>query len=140
MRETISEKQLCDSNSGRSGSIHYNTAIFLLLSCYFQGIDDSGENNDSCSVLVIMENRNVQDVYKRQLQSFFITLINSGIFEYFAEYFSDFLLKDLFNILLCDGCVIRKEFIYPVSVFCNLFIACLLYTSVLGKKQCLIKL
>ena len=57
------------------------------------------------------------------LQSFFITLINSGIFEYFAEYFSDFLLKDLFNILLCDGCVIRKEFIYPVSVFCNLFIA-----------------
>ena len=37
------------------------------------------------------------------LQSFFITLINSGIFEYFAEYFSDFLLKDLFNILLCDG-------------------------------------
>ena len=67
----------------------------------------------------------LQHPYKTMecLQSFFITLINSGIFEYFAEYFSDFLLKDLFNILLCDGCVIWKEFIYPVSVICNLFIA-----------------
>ena len=64
MRETISEKQLCDSNSGRSGSIHYNTAIFFLLSCYFQGIDDSGEDNDSRSVLVIMENRNVQKFFQ----------------------------------------------------------------------------
>ena len=67
----------------------------------------------------------LQHPYKTMecLQSFFITLINSSIFEYFAEYFSDFLLKDLFNIFLCDGCVIWKELIYPVSVFCNLFIA-----------------
>ena len=51
--------QLTPSNSGRSGSIHYNTAIFLFLSSYFQGIDDSSEDNDSCSVLVIMEDRNI---------------------------------------------------------------------------------
>ena len=53
-----------DGNACGSGSIHYNTAIFFLLSCYFQGIDDSGEDNDSRSVLVIMENRNVQKFFQ----------------------------------------------------------------------------
>ena len=34
----------------------------FLLSSYFQGIDDSGEDNDSCSVLVIMENQECSEV------------------------------------------------------------------------------
>ena len=48
----------------------------------------------------------LQHPYKTMecLQSFFITFINPGIFEYFAEYFSDFLLQDLFK----DLCRARK--------------------------------
>ena len=55
--------QLTPSNSGRSGSIHYNTAIFLFLSSYFQGIDDSGENDDGCTVLVIMKYRDIENFF-----------------------------------------------------------------------------
>ena len=43
----------------------------------------------------------LQHPYKTMecLQSFFITLINSGIFEYFAENFSAYQQKDLITIL-----------------------------------------
>ena len=41
-------------------AVYHDAAVFLFLSGNLQGVDDSCENHDSCSVLIVMENRNIQ--------------------------------------------------------------------------------
>ena len=63
MRETVREKKLCDCNSGASGSVYNDFAVFLFLTGNFKCIDDTCKNNDSGSVLVIMENRDIKKLF-----------------------------------------------------------------------------
>ena len=57
MREAVCEKQFCDSDAGTSSSVYYDTAVFFLLPCDFQGVDDACQDDDRCSMLVIVEYR-----------------------------------------------------------------------------------
>ena len=63
LRETVGEKKLCDGNSGTSGTIYNNSAVFFFLAGYFQGVDDAGQNNDGGSVLVIVEYRDIKKFF-----------------------------------------------------------------------------
>ena len=47
MAETVSKKKLCDGDSGRTCTIYNNLTCFLLLTGYFQRIDDAGKDNPS---------------------------------------------------------------------------------------------
>ena len=60
MRKSVCQKKPGNGNTGTSGSIYHDTAVFLFLANYLQGIDDAGENNNSSAMLVIMEDRDVQ--------------------------------------------------------------------------------
>ena len=56
-------------------------------------------------------------------QAFFCAFVYAGVFEYLAEDFTDFLLKDMFDVILIYIGIGRKEFVYPVRVFLDLFVA-----------------
>ena len=63
MFEAVFQKQFCNSNPGRTGAVDNNSAVFFVFAGYLQGIDDPGQNDNGCSVLVIMENRNIQQLF-----------------------------------------------------------------------------
>ena len=56
-------------------------------------------------------------------QSFLGAFIYACVFEYLAEYFTDFLLKDMLDIFSVHIRIGRQEFVYPVRVFLDLFVA-----------------
>ena len=60
--ETVGQKQLGNSHTGASGTVYYHAAVFLFLADHFQGIDDTGEDDDSSTVLVVMEYGDVKDL------------------------------------------------------------------------------
>ena len=64
MFETVSEEQFGDGNARRTGTVYNDFTVFFFLASDTQTAADSGEDNDSCSVLVIMENRNVQKFFQ----------------------------------------------------------------------------
>ena len=59
MTEAIAQKKLTDRNSGCTGAVDNDAAVFLFLSGELHGIDDTGKNNNGRSVLIVMEDRNV---------------------------------------------------------------------------------
>lgn len=67
MRKTIIQKQFGDSYSRASRAVHNDTAVFLFLAGYLQGIDNPGKDYDGRSMLIVMENRDIQSF----LQAFF---------------------------------------------------------------------
>ena len=58
--KTVGEEQFGDRDSGRTGSVYNDLTVLFLLSGHTQTIDDTGENNDGGSVLVIMKYGNVK--------------------------------------------------------------------------------
>ena len=58
--ETIAKQQLGDCYSSRTCTVHYDAAVLLLLADNTETVDDACQYNDSGSVLVIMEYRNIQ--------------------------------------------------------------------------------
>lgn len=67
MLYSIEIEELRDSDSGSSGSVEYYLDIFLFLSCDFQGIDKSCEDDYSSSMLIIVHDWDI----KLCLQSLF---------------------------------------------------------------------
>lgn len=63
MFKTIIEKQSGNSNSGRTCAVDNNLAFFFLFAGQTKSVYYSGENNDSRSVLIIMENRNIENFF-----------------------------------------------------------------------------
>ena len=61
--EAVPEQEPADGDSGGAGSIYDDAARFFFLSGHFQGIDDSGEDNDGRPVLVIVEYRDVEQLF-----------------------------------------------------------------------------
>ena len=61
--KTIGEKQLCDGDSGGSGAVYHHAAVLFLFPGHLQRIDDAGKDDDGGAVLVVMEHRNVQQLF-----------------------------------------------------------------------------
>ena len=55
MFETVSQKKFGDCHTGRSCTVYHNAAVFFFLAGHTQTIDDTGQNNDGGSVLVIVK-------------------------------------------------------------------------------------
>ena len=64
MLETVCKKKLGDCNSCRTGTVNDDIAVLFILACDLKGIDDTRKDNDGCSVLVIMEDRNIKKLLK----------------------------------------------------------------------------
>ena len=62
MRETVCEEKLGNSDARASCAVDHHAAVFFFLSCYFQGINDAGKNDDGCTVLVIVEDRDIEEL------------------------------------------------------------------------------
>ena len=56
-------------------------------------------------------------------QSVFCTFIYSCVFEYLTEYLADFLFEDMLDVFSVYIRIGRKEFVYPVCMFLDLFVA-----------------
>ena len=64
MFKAVGQEQFGNSNSGRTGTIYDNFGRFLIFSGYFHSINDSGKNYNGSSVLIVVENRNVEKLFQ----------------------------------------------------------------------------
>ena len=60
MSETVSEEQLCDGNTRRTGAVDNDFTVLFFLACDTQTVDDPGKDNDCSAMLVIMEYRDIE--------------------------------------------------------------------------------
>ena len=100
MFETVSQKKFGDCHTGRSGTVYHNAAVFFFLAGHTQTIDDTGQNNDGGSVLVIMKYRDIKHFFQTFLD--FETTRSGDVFQIDTAESGSYIfhsLNDLFGVL-----------------------------------------